>query len=87
MATQRGQIDDGIWYIHKFWNGYKHDGYLEYERKLLNGTTIKVRETDSGVSYFLSRINFYLIMAPVHDLSIIPNNAPDYRYCDACNSL
>jgi len=64
MAREESQIDDAIWYIHKYWNGYKHGGYFTYPSNLPNGTTIQIKVSRYDVTYFPSRIYAQILMSP-----------------------
>jgi len=63
MAREENQIDDAIWYIHKYWNGYKKGGF-SYPWNLPDGTKIQINTPRSDVTYFPSRIYTQILMSP-----------------------
>jgi len=66
MAREENQIDDAIWYINEYWNGYMEGGYYAYPSKLPNGTTIEIKISRHDVTYFPSRIYTQILMSPNH---------------------
>jgi len=64
MAREEDQIDDAIWYVNEYWNGYKKGGYYTYPSKLPNGTTIQIKISRNDVTYFPSRIYTQILMSP-----------------------